>query len=298
MPIDLDRVVGASLPGNVTQWQEDDVILYHLGVGAGSDPTDPNELDYTYEARLKVLPSFGVLPGFSLLPSIVNVDGLDFNPMLLLHGEQDLVVHQPLPVRGKVSNTGTIVDVFDRGSGAAVVVETTTTDETGGLLATNRVTCFLRGEGGFGGERGPRPGHEPPDRAPDLVAESVSLPQQGLLYRLCGDKNPVHADPDIAKMAGFERPILHGLSSLRDGLQGRRRPRPRRRRRPRRAVPGPLRRSALPGRDHRHLNVARGRHDPPHRHQPGTGDPRPHQRRHHHKELNACQGKCSSPGSG
>ena len=160
-----------------------------------------------------MLPSFGVLPGFSLLPSIVNVDGLIFNPMLLLHGEQDLVVHQPLPVQGKVSNTGTIVDVFDRGSGAALVVETQTTDETGGLLATNRFTCFLRGEGGFGGDRGPRPGHEPPDRAPDLVAESVSLPQQGLLYRLCGDKNPVHADPDIARMAGFERPILHGLSS-------------------------------------------------------------------------------------
>jgi acyl dehydratase len=212
MPIDLDRVLGASLPGNVTEWREHDVILYHLGIGAGFDPTDPKELEYLYEARLKVLPSFGVLGGFSLLPSIVSVDGLEFNPMLLLHGEQDLVLHQPLPAQGKVSNSGRITEVYDQGSGALLIVETETVDETGAALATNRFKCFLRGEGGFGGVKGPQPGNQPPDREPDLVTESPTLAQQALLYRLCGDPNPVHADPDIAKLAGFDRPILHGLS--------------------------------------------------------------------------------------
>ncbi len=215
MPIEVDKVVGATIPGAVSQWDEDAVILYHLGVGAGVPPTDPGELQYTYESSpLKVLPSFGVIPVFQMLGGLVGLEGLSFNPMMLLHGEQDLVLHKPLPARAKVENTGRVSDVFDKGKGALVVVETETKDESGDLLCTNRFSAFIRGEGGFGGESGPAPGNEPPAREPDVVAESPTLPQQALLYRLSGDKNPLHVDPNMAALGGFETPILHGLCSF------------------------------------------------------------------------------------
>src|SRR5438094_5226991 len=213
MPIDLDKVLGAELPGDVAEWNEDQVILYHLGVGAGVPPTEPGELDYTYETRLKVLPSFGVIPVFRALGGIVGLEGLQFNPMMLLHGEQDLEVHKPVPTRAKVESTGRIAAVYDKGKGALVVIEATTKDESRELLFVNRFGAFLRGEGGFGGESGPPPGNEAPDRSPDLVAESPTLPQQAILYRLSGDKNPLHIDPQCAQLGGFDRPILHGLCS-------------------------------------------------------------------------------------
>jgi len=215
MPIDVDKVVGAQLPGGVAEWDEDKVILYHLGVGAGVPPTDPGELQYTYESSpLKVLPSFGVIPVFSSLGGLIGLEGLSFNPMMLLHGEQDLVLHKPLPARAKVENTGRVAAVYDKGKGALLVIESETKDETGEPLCTNRFSAFIRGEGGFGGESGPQPGNEPPGREPDVVAESPTLPQQALLYRLSGDKNPLHVDPNMAALGGFDRPILHGLCSF------------------------------------------------------------------------------------
>jgi acyl dehydratase len=214
MPIEVDKVVGAELPGGVAEWDEDKVILYHLGVGAGVPATDPGELQYTYESSpLKVLPSFGVLSVFGTLGGLIGLEGLSFNPMMLLHGEQDIVLHKPLPARAKVENSGRLTDVFDKGKGALVVVETETKDENGDLLCTNRFAAFIRGEGGFGGEPGPQPGNEPPARDPDHVVESPTLPQQALLYRLSGDKNPLHVDPNMAALGGFDRPILHGLCS-------------------------------------------------------------------------------------
>ncbi|TMK87076.1 MAG: 3-alpha,7-alpha,12-alpha-trihydroxy-5-beta-cholest-24-enoyl-CoA hydratase, partial [Actinobacteria bacterium] len=141
------------------------------------------------------------------------LEGLSINPMMLLHGEQDLVLHKPLPVRAKVENSGRVAAVYDKGKGALVVIETETKDETGDLLCTNRFSAFIRGEGGFGGESGPQPGNEPPARDADQVVESPTLPQQALLYRLSGDKNPLHADPNMAALGGFDRPILHGLCS-------------------------------------------------------------------------------------
>jgi acyl dehydratase len=198
----------------VTEWDEDKVILYHLGVGAGVPPTDPGELQYTYESSpLKVLPSFGVVPVFRMLGGLVGLEGLTFNPMMLLHGEQDLVVHRPLPARAKVENTGRVAHVYDKGKGALVIVETETRDESGAPLCTNRFSAFIRGEGGFGGESGPQPGNEAPAREPDHVVESATLPQQALLYRLSGDKNPLHVDPNMAALGGFDKPILHGLCS-------------------------------------------------------------------------------------
>jgi acyl dehydratase len=213
VPIDRDKVLGAELAAGVSTWDADDVILYHLGIGAGVPPTDPDELKYVYEPQLHVLPSFGVLPVFSTMAGMVGMEGMSFNPMMLLHGEQSIVVHQPLPTSAKVTSTGRIAEVFDKGKGALVVVETETRDDSGELLCTNRFSSFIRGEGGFGGPSGPPPGNVAPDREPDLTVESPTLPQQALLYRLSGDKNPLHVDPAMAKLGGYDTPILHGLCS-------------------------------------------------------------------------------------
>jgi acyl dehydratase len=214
MPIDVASVVGAELPATVSSWSVDDVILYHLGLGAGAKPTDPGELEYCYEANLKVLPSFGVVPVFGTLMGIMTVPGMQVNPMMILHGEQDLEIHKPIPTSAEAKHTAHITDVFDRQKGASVVVEAKTTDASGAPLFTNRFSAYVRGEGGFGGERGPRPGNVPPEREPDHVVSSPTMPQQALLYRLSGDKNPLHADPNMAALGGFDRPILHGLCSF------------------------------------------------------------------------------------
>lgn len=214
MPIDLDKALGALLPGAAFEWSTKDVILYHLGLGAGVPAIEPAELAYTYEPNLKVLPSFGVLPAFPMLAGIMAVDGLSFNLMSLLHGEQSIEVTGPLPTAAKSSTTGRVAEIWDKGKAALVVVEATTEDGAGNTLCVNRFSLFLRGEGGFGGDPGPSSsGEAPPERVPDLVVETPTLEQQALLYRLSGDPNPIHADPDMAKMAGFERPILHGLCS-------------------------------------------------------------------------------------
>lgn len=215
MPIDPSKALGAPIQGGSFRWDRDRVILYHLGIGAGDPPTDPNELAYTYERNLKVLPSFGVIPAFGSLGGVGQVPGLQFNPALLLHGEQDLEIRKPIPVEGEVETNGKVAGIYDKGKAALVVLETETKLKgEAEPLFVNRFSLFLRGEGGFGGESGPPAGNEAPNRAPDGTVESKTLPQQALLYRLSGDKNPLHADPEFAKMGGFDRPILHGLCSF------------------------------------------------------------------------------------
>ena len=214
MSIDREKVLGAELPAGAASWGPDDVILYHLGLGAGAAPTDPNELAYTYERDLKVLPSFAVIPVFGALGGLGGLDGFDVNFAMLLHGEQDIEIHAPIPQAGEVSTTSRITDVFDKGKGALVVLEATSTTPDGEVLFVNRFSLFIRGEGGFGGESGPAPGNPALDRAPDVEVECPTLAQQALLYRLSGDKNPLHADPEFAKLGGFDRPILHGLCSF------------------------------------------------------------------------------------
>jgi acyl dehydratase len=213
VPIDLDRVLGAELPSGTFSWDEDRVILYHLGIGAGDPPTDPGELSYVYEANLKVLPTFASIVAFPTMFGLTQVDGLDVNLAMLLHGEQDIELHGPIPTRADVTNRGRIAAVFDKGKAALVIVEVTTESRDGERLFVNRSSLFLRGEGGFGGDPGPPPSYEAPDREPDSRIESKTLPQQALLYRLSGDKNPLHADPGFAALGGFDRPILHGLAT-------------------------------------------------------------------------------------
>ena len=214
MPIDPSKALGADLGESEYHWDADDVILYHLGLGAGVPATDPGELEYTYEENLKVLPSFATLPALQALDAIVDVDGLEFDPNLLLHGEQDVVVHQPIPTSFVALSTARISELWDKGKSALCVVDVETRDRSGGAaIFTNRISLVLRGAGDFGGDPGPKASGGPPDRAPDGVIERALIPQQALLYRLSGDKNPVHADPKIAAMAGFDRPIIHGLCS-------------------------------------------------------------------------------------
>ena len=215
MPIQLKEALAARLPSAESSYEADDVILYHLGIGAGVPQTDANELEYTYEKNLKVLPSFGVIPVFGAMgAALFNAPGIKFNPALMLHGEQDLELHRTLPTSARLVSEPRIAGVYDKGKAALVVVEVKTSEQGGAPLFTNRFSLFLRGEGGFGGDSGPRAGNEAPTRAPDLVVESKTLPQQALLYRLSGDKNPLHADPSFAKMGGFDTPILHGLCSF------------------------------------------------------------------------------------
>lgn len=214
MPIDLKQALGHSLSAVEASWDKDDVILYHLGLGAGDPPTDKNELEYTYEGNLKVLPSFGVIPVFTAIMAIGSVPGLKFNPMMILHGEQDLTVHKKIPTAAKIASVARVANIWDKGKAAVVELEVESKDDKGDKLFTNLFTLFLRGEGGFGGERGPDKVYEAPTRAPDHVIEKKTSPNQALLYRLSGDKNPLHADPGFAKMGGFDKPILHGLCSF------------------------------------------------------------------------------------
>jgi len=160
-----------------------------------------------------VLPTFAVIPSF---PAMLNLGGaMDVNPAMVLHGEQRIELHAEIPTSGTITTTPTIKAIYDKGKAALVVVETESVDQKGRLLFRNTSGIFARGEGGFGGERGPSgPRNVPPDRPPDQSIAMKTLPQQALLYRLSGDMNPLHADPDFAKLGGYDRPILHGLCTF------------------------------------------------------------------------------------
>lgn len=213
MPIDRDQAMAYEFPEGTGSYTNDEVILYHLGVGAGVPATDAGELEYTYEKDLKVLPSFVTTVLLSGGGSMMSVPGLEFNPMMLLHGEQDVEIHRPLPPEAKMKGRTRITDIFDKGKAALTILENSVSTEDGEPLFTTRMALFMRGEGGFGGEPGPPAANQAPDREPDAVFESETLPQQALLYRLNGDKNPLHCDPEFAAMGGFDVPIIHGLCS-------------------------------------------------------------------------------------
>jgi acyl dehydratase len=207
MPVD-PSAVGRKLDSTTFTYSEKEVMLYALGVGAGTE-----DLTFTYERDLKVLPTFAVIPAFPALFAMGNV--MQVNPMMVLHGEQRIELFASIPTRATLTTTPTIKGIFDKIKGALIVIDADTVDEKGKLLFRNTFGTFARGEGGFGGDRGPSgPKNVPPDRKPDAVIEMKTLPQQALIYRLSGDMNPLHADPDFAKMAGYDRPILHGLCTF------------------------------------------------------------------------------------
>jgi acyl dehydratase len=209
MPIDLSYI-GKKLGGVEQSWDRKDVMLYALGVGCGRE-----ELPFVYERDLKVLPTFAVVPAF---PAMLNLGGaMQVNPAMVLHGEQSIeLTAGAIPTEATTVTTPTIKAVYDKVKGAVVVVATESVDKASGkVLFRGQSSIFVRGEGGFGGDRGPSGGKNvPPARKPDKSVSYRALPQQALIYRLSGDMNPLHADPDFAKMGGFDIPILHGLCTF------------------------------------------------------------------------------------
>ncbi|MEU8968781.1 MaoC/PaaZ C-terminal domain-containing protein [Streptomyces monashensis] len=212
MPIDEAVALAAEPRTGEIAWDHKDVQLYHLGIGAGRPATDPDELRYTLESRLHVLPSFATVAGAGS-PGVISglsMPGVEVDLAKVLHGGQHLEIHRPLPVRGTATATSRIAAVYDKGKAAVLVLRTEVSDADGPLW-TNDAQIFVRGEGGWGGDRGPSTRLDPPVGEPDRTVERAVREDQALLYRLSGDWNPLHADPDFAKRAGFERPILHGL---------------------------------------------------------------------------------------
>ncbi|WP_067842448.1 MaoC/PaaZ C-terminal domain-containing protein [Nocardia lijiangensis] len=213
MPIDPKIALGAELPSREFAWTPSDVQLYQLGLGAGARWTDAAELRYLDDREPQVLPSFATVAQtlHETEPPKVSFPGIDIDLAKVVHGHQEVEVHRPIPAAGKATSTGRVSEIWDKGSAAVVVQEHTIIGSDGAPLWTTRSSIFAKGEGGFGGERGPSTKSELPNRAPDFDVTTRTLPQQALLYRMLGDRNPLHSDPEFARAAGFPNPILHGL---------------------------------------------------------------------------------------
>ena len=248
MPMNLDAV-GTSSEYVERDWSSTDCLLYALGVGAGSLDATGLELEFTTEnsagIEQRVLPTFASIVGAGNRASPRSApDGRSsssgaerggdpatgrqatfafgtFDPAMLVHGEQSIEVYGTIPPEGKVRTTTTVSGIYDKGSGAVVVLSARSVDaEDGTPRFATGTSLFIRGEGGFGGARGPEGGLEPiPERDPDELVSYVTRPDQALLYRLSGDRNPLHSDPVFAARAGFDKPILHGLCTY--GFTGR-----------------------------------------------------------------------------
>jgi acyl dehydratase len=218
MPLDHSLI---GVPGEPQErsWTSADALLYAVGVGAGlGDPLA--ELEFTTEnsegVTQQVLPTYAVLIAQARAARSLG----DFDRAMLVHAEQTFELHRPLPVTGTVRAVATVTGIYDKGSGALVATENVAVDAaTGEPLVTSRSGTFIRGEGGFGGDRGPSEPWERPDRPPDEQVVQQTRPEQALIYRLSGDRNPLHADPKFAARGGFSRPILHGLCTY--GITGR-----------------------------------------------------------------------------
>jgi acyl dehydratase len=209
-------------PGEVAriEWTQREVILYALGVGAGQADASA-ELQFTTEnsdgVELQVLPGFAVAQAMARArrPKVGDIPLAN-----VLHGEQSFVYHEPMRASGAADAQATVVGIYDHGSAGHVVTDITLTDEKSGRpLLTTTSTIVVRGEGGFGGERRPSQDWDRPVGTPDVTVDVAIRTDQALLYRLSGDRNPLHSDPTFAKRAGFDRPILHGLCTF--GVTGR-----------------------------------------------------------------------------
>lgn len=216
MPIDPTAVFAAPPTTRQLSWTTRDVLLYHLSLGAGRG--EDADLHWTYEKDLQVVPTFALVAGQGpsageLPPTALRLPGADIDLRRILHAGQAVTVHRPLPPSGQATVTTRVVDLLDKGKAAVIVLEHDAIDPEGDRLWTTRMQIWASGEGDFGGEPGPRETSDEPDREPDHVLEARTWADQALLYRLNGDLNPLHADPEFARLAGFEAPILHGLAS-------------------------------------------------------------------------------------
>jgi len=220
MPLN-PAAVGAVGDIRTMSWNSKDALLYSVGIGAGQNDL-PFTTENTKEVQQVVFPTFAVVagsgttsPGKSAMAEIGT-----FNWAMLVHGSQAITLHRPIPVEAEATVQDKVVAMYDKGKAAVVVTEAETKLKTGELLWTTRSSVFIRGEGGWDGERGPSgPQNEPPAKAPDHEVTLQTSPDQAFVYRLSGDRNPLHTDPSFAAIGGFDRPILHGLCSY--GFTGR-----------------------------------------------------------------------------
>ena len=215
MPLD-PSAVGAKGDSVEISWDSKDCLLYAVGIGAGAD-----DLVFTTEnsegLTQRVFPTFPVVLGWGKGSPMRSVG--EFDPALLVHGQQAVTLERALPVEGRASMQAEIVAMYDKGKAAVVVTETSLTDDDG-LLCSLRSSAFIRGAGGWGGDRGPSGSvNVPPDRDPDHLVSYTTAKDQAFVYRLSGDRNPLHTDPTFAARGGFPTPILHGLCSY--GFTGR-----------------------------------------------------------------------------
>ncbi|GAC1341281.1 MAG: MaoC/PaaZ C-terminal domain-containing protein [Beijerinckiaceae bacterium] len=216
MAIDVDALLNWPFAELRHDYTARDTMLYALGLGLGSDPVDEDQLRFVYEKDLRALPTMAVIlayPGFWLNDPRTGTDWKK-----ILHGEQGIIWHAPIPPAATVVGRTRVTGITDKGKdkGSLLFSERIVSEaKTGAPLVTLTSTTVMRGDGGFGGAATPAtPPHRIPDRAPDAVCDLATSPNAALIYRLSGDYNPLHADPDVARTAGFPRPILHGLCSL------------------------------------------------------------------------------------
>jgi acyl dehydratase len=209
MAIRYPEVLSIEEPGRTFSWSDRDTMLYALAIGMGSDPDNRDELPFVYEKNLKAVPTLATVVAWG---ANIGADRMGLNRALTVHGEESITWHRPVPAAGTVVATSRVVAAYDKGEkGAVIEREMQLRDVDGTLLVSLVRTAFARGDGGFGGPSETPPPHRVPARTADLVLEYATRPDQALLYRLCGDRNPLHADPEVAKAGGFARPILHGL---------------------------------------------------------------------------------------
>lgn len=214
MPIQYPEILSLASDDVPARYGDRETMLYALGIGMGADPMNDKELPFVYENGLKAMPTMATVIAWGA-GSLVGQMGINY--LMVVHGEQKLEIHKPLPSAAEIKARARVLGVYDKGKdkGAVIYTETTIVEaDTGTKLATLVSSTFARGDGGFGGpaDGAPEP-HPTPTRAPDATLALSTRPDQALIYRLSGDRNPLHSDPNVARLAGFPRPILHGLCS-------------------------------------------------------------------------------------
>ncbi len=209
MPISYPAILDLKTENQRFAWSDRDSMLYALGIGMGADPLDQKELPFVYENGLKAVPTMATIIAFNT--RVLAQSGVNF--AMVVHGEQFIEMHKTLPPEGEALADAGVIAAYDKGpKGAVLIVETRLKEPDGTPLATLRSSVFARGDGGFGGpSEGEAPPHQKPDRPADQSLDFPTQPNQALIYRLSGDRNPLHADPPFAQAVGFPRPILHGL---------------------------------------------------------------------------------------